>query len=223
MECYKKNLEIINLDKFNQFINKYNEEENGEFTGFLTKCPMTGGSMKGGAPGDTKLNKYFFTILRCLIFSIGTAEFFRNLIFRLPAQIIHELLIGFLKLLRLLLIGGCQIQIPIITDMCPMYKDLFIEFLNNMEIILIKLGPVMKNGITLWIHVISMKDFYNQAVSKKKTILDKPPLQEGGKSYVYHGTSEKNLKNISKEGLLPNNGVINFHKIDIWYRKTIIG
>jgi hypothetical protein len=168
MECDKNVLEIINLDKFNELINEYNEEENGEFTDFLTKCPTTGGStkrgnMKGGAPGDTKLNKYFFTILRCLIFSVGTAEFFRSLVFLLPVEIIHELSIGFLKLLRLLLIGGCQIQIPIITDMCPMYKDLFIEFLNNMEIILIKLGPVMKNGIKLWISANSMKDIYNDS------------------------------------------------------------
>jgi hypothetical protein len=163
MECDKKSLEIINLDKFNELINEYNRENNEEFIDFLTKCPTTGGSMKGGASRDTKLNKYFFTILRCLIFSVGTAEFFRSLILLLPVQIIHELSIGLLKLLKLLLIGGCQIQIPIITDMCPMYKDLFIEFLNNMEIILIKLGPVMKNGIKLWISANSMKDIYNDS------------------------------------------------------------
>jgi len=163
MECDKKNLEIINLDKFNELINEYNDENNGEFIDFLTKCPTTGGSMKGGASRDTKLNKYFFTILRCLIFSVGTAEFFRSLILLLPVEIIHELSICFVKLVRLLLIGGCQIQMPIITDMCPMYKDLFIEFLNNMEIILIKSGPVIKNGVKLWISALSMKDIYNES------------------------------------------------------------
>ena len=59
MECNRSGVEIINLDKFNELINEYNYENDGEFIDFLTKCPTTGGAMKGGAPGDTKLNKYF--------------------------------------------------------------------------------------------------------------------------------------------------------------------
>jgi hypothetical protein len=44
-----------------------------------------------------------------------------------------------------------------------MYKDLFIEFLNIIEIIFIKLAPVIKNGIKLWVSANSMKDIYNDS------------------------------------------------------------
>ena len=158
MECNKIDIDIINLNKFNESINKYNEETKGDFNNFLTTCIT-----KGGASRDTKLNKYFFVILRCLIFSVVTEDFLRTLIFKLPTVFIHQLSIGFIKLLKMMLINGCLIQIPIINDMCPMYKELLIEFLNNLEIILIKLGPVSEYGISKLIDLASIRDIYNDS------------------------------------------------------------
>jgi hypothetical protein len=47
--------------------------------------------------------------------------------------------------------------------MCPVYKDLFIEFLNNLEIILIKLGPILKYGIGTIINLFEVKIIYNDS------------------------------------------------------------
>ena len=163
MECNRSGVEIINLDKFNELINEYNQENNGEFIDFLTHCPTTGGAMKGGAPGDTKLNKYFFTILGCLVYSIVTQNILRELVLGIPKALILLIPIGFIKLLKMLLIGECQTQIPIINEMCPMYKDLFIEFLNNLEILLIKLGPRLSYGISKLIDLSSIRDIYNDS------------------------------------------------------------
>jgi hypothetical protein len=163
MECNRSGVEIIDLDKFNELINEYNDENDGEFIDFLTKCPTTGGAMKGGAPGDTKLNKYFLMILRCLVYSIVTENILRELVLGIPQALILLISIGFIKLLKMLLIGECQTQIPIINEMCPMYKDLFIEFLNNLEIILIKLGRTLSYGISKLIDLSSIRDIYNDS------------------------------------------------------------
>jgi len=158
MECNKIDNGLINFNKFNESINEYNEETKGEFNNFLTTCIT-----KGGASRDTKLNKYFFIILRCLIFSVFTEHILKELIIGLPALLIHQISIGFIKLLKILIINGCLVQIPIMNDMCPMYKDLFIEFLNNLEIILIKLGPVLDYGIDKLIDLSSIRDIYNDS------------------------------------------------------------
>jgi hypothetical protein len=158
MECNKIDNGLIDFNKFNESINKYNEETKGEFNDFLTTCVT-----KGGASRDTKLNKYFFIILRCLIFSVFTEHVLKELIIGLSPLLIRQLSIGFIKLLKILLINGCLVQIPIINDMCPVYKDLFIEFLNNLEIILIKLGPILNYGINKLIQLSSIRDIYNDS------------------------------------------------------------
>ena len=87
----------------------------------------------------------------------------RELVLGIPQALILLISIGFIKLLKMLLIGECQTQIPIINEMCPMYKDLFIEFLNNLEIILIKLGPTVSYGISKLIDLSSIRDIYNDS------------------------------------------------------------
>jgi len=47
--------------------------------------------------------------------------------------------------------------------MCPAYKDLFIEFLNNLEIIIIKFGPILKYGIAYIINGLAVRDIYNDS------------------------------------------------------------
>ena len=158
MECNKIDNGLINFNKFNESINEYNEETKGEFYDFFTTCVT-----KGGTSRDTKLNKYFFIILRCLIFSVFTEHILKELIIGLPPVLIYQISIGFIKLLKILLINGCLLQIPIINDMCPMYKDLFTEFLNNLEIILIKLGPTLNYGINKLIDLSSIRDIYNDS------------------------------------------------------------
>jgi len=158
MECNKNAMEIINFNKFNDSINKYNDETKGEFQEFFTSCVL-----KGGASRNTKLNKYFFIILRCLIFSVFTIEIFRDLIFILPRYLVNPISIAFINLLKYIVINRCAAQIPILNDMCPVYKDLFIEFLNNLEIILIKLGPILKYGIGTIINLFEVKIIYNDS------------------------------------------------------------
>jgi hypothetical protein len=158
MECNKNVVEIINFNKFNDNLNKYNEETKGEFNNFFTNCDF-----KGGDPYNTKLNKYFFVILRCLIFSVITNEFFRELVFLLPPTLIQEIFICFIKLLKMLLIKGCLQQFSIIQEMCPTYINSFIDFLNNLEIIIIKLGPIIKNTIRALIGGVFIKDMYDHS------------------------------------------------------------
>jgi hypothetical protein len=47
--------------------------------------------------------------------------------------------------------------------MCPAYKDLLIEFLNNLEIILIKLAPILKYGLGTIINSFAVRDIYNDS------------------------------------------------------------
>ena len=158
MECNKDTMEIINFNKFNDEIKKYNDETKGEFKEFFSSCIL-----KGGSSRNTKLNKYFFIILRCLIFSVFTNEILREIKFGLPPYLVRQLSICFVNLLKMLIINGCSIQIPILNDMCAAYKDLLIEFLNNLEIILIKLGPILHFGIITIINGLSIKDAYNDS------------------------------------------------------------
>jgi hypothetical protein len=60
-------------------------------------------------------------------------------------------------------INRCAAQIPILNDMCPAYKDLLIEFLNNLEIILIKLAPILKYGLGTIINSFAVRDIYNDS------------------------------------------------------------
>jgi len=163
MECDKSIVEIIDLNKFNDNLNKYNDETKGAFQEFLSTCAITDGPIKGGASRNTKLNKYFFIILRCLIFSVFTNEIFRELIFSLPPYLVNQLSISFIGLLKYIVINRCAAQIPILNDMCPAYKDLLIEFLNNLEIILIKLAPIIKYGLGTIIISFSVRDIYNDS------------------------------------------------------------
>lgn len=169
MECNKDNLDLIDFNKFNDSINKYNEETKGELKEFFSTCDtknndITDGPIKGGASRNAKLNKYFFIILCCLIFSVFTKEIFRELIFIiLPSNIVYQLSISFISLLKYIVINRCASQIPILNDMCPLYKDLFIEFLNNLEIILIKLSPILKYGLGLIINGLAIRDIYNDS------------------------------------------------------------
>ena len=74
MECNKNAMEIINFNKFNDEINKYNLETKGEFQEFFSTCDTKDdntkddntkddntkdGIIKGGTGRNTKLNKYF--------------------------------------------------------------------------------------------------------------------------------------------------------------------
>jgi len=163
MECDKSIVEIINFNKFNDSINKYNDETKDEFKEFFSTCAITDGNLKGGASRNTKLNKYFFIILRCLIFSVFTNEIFRELIFSLPPYLVNQLSIALISLLKYIVINRCTAQIPILNDMCPVYKDLLIEFLNNLEIILIKLGPIIQYGLGKIILSFSVRDIYNDS------------------------------------------------------------
>jgi len=170
MECNKDNLDLIDFNKFNDSINKYNEETKGELKEFFSTCDtknsdITDGPIKGGASRNAKLNKYFFfIILCCLIFSVFTKEIFRELIFIiLPSNLVYQLSISFISLLKYIVINRCASQIPILNDMCPLYKDLFIEFLNNLEIILIKLSPILKYGLGLIINGLAIRDIYNDS------------------------------------------------------------
>jgi hypothetical protein len=158
MECNKDAMEIINFNEFNDEIKKYNDETKGEFEEFFTSCVL-----KGGASRNTKLNKYFFIILRCLIFSVFTNEIFRELIFILPPYLVNQISIAFISLLKYIVINRCAAQIPILNDMCPAYKDLLIEFLNNLEIILIKLAPILKYGLGTIINSFAVRDIYNDS------------------------------------------------------------
>ena len=68
MECNKDDMGIINIKKFNDSINKYNDETKGEFQEFFSTCNtknsvIKDGNIKGGASRNTKLNKYFFLII----------------------------------------------------------------------------------------------------------------------------------------------------------------
>jgi hypothetical protein len=157
-ECDKNFIKIINFNKFNESINKYNEETNDDFEETLTKCDT-----KGGALENTKLNKYFFMILRCLIFSVVTEEILKEFFFLGGPLVMKELSVCFIILLKFLLTNGCLTQVPIVTNMCPNYINLFIDFLNNLEIILIKLGPIIKYGIGTLIYATSIRDIYNDS------------------------------------------------------------
>ena len=163
MECNKDAMEIINFNNFNDEIKKYNDETNKEFKAFFSKCETKDTILKGGAPRNTKLNKYFFIILRCLIFSVFTNEIFRELIFILPPYLVNQISIAFISLLKYIVINRCTAQIPILNDMCPAYKDLLIEFLNNLEIILIKLAPILKYGLGTIINSFAVRDIYNDS------------------------------------------------------------
>ena len=168
MECNKDDMGIINIKKFNDSINKYNDETKGEFQEFFSTCNtknsvIKDGNIKGGASRNTKLNKYFFIILRCLIFSVFTNEIFRELIFILPPYLLNQISISFIGLLKYIVINRCAAQIPLLNDMCPAYKDLLIEFLNNLEIILIKLGPILKYGLGTIINSFAVRDIYNDS------------------------------------------------------------
>lgn len=66
-------------------------------------------------------------------------------------------------LLKMILINGCSLPIPIINDMCPVYKTLLIEFLNNLEIILIKFGPILKYGLFLYHGHLLLNDIYRHS------------------------------------------------------------
>jgi hypothetical protein len=193
MECNKNAMEIINFNKFNDEINKYYLETKGEFQEFFSTCDTKDdntkddntkddntkddntkdgntkddntkdGIIKGGTGRNTKLNKYFFIILRCLIFSVFTNEIFRELIFILPPYLVNQISISFISLLKYIVINRCAAQIPILNDMCPAYKDLLIEFLNNLEIILIKLAPILKYGLGTIINSFAVRDIYNDS------------------------------------------------------------
>ena len=158
-ECDTNFIKIINFNEFNTSINKYNDKTKGDFLETLTKCDTT-----GGAPTrDTKLNKYFFMILRCLIFSVVTEEILKEFFFLGGPLVMKELSICFIQLLKFLLTNGCSKQFPIIENMCPNYINLFIIFLNNLEIILIKLGPIIKYGLGTLIYATSIRDIYNDS------------------------------------------------------------
>jgi hypothetical protein len=168
MECNKNAMEIINFNKFNDEINKYNDETKGEFQEFFSTCVTKDdntkdGIIKGGIGRNTKLNKYFFIILRCLIFSVFTHQLVREIIFIFPPYLSNQILISFTNLLKMFIINRCAAQIPILNDMCPAYKDLFIEFLNNVEIILIKLGPLPIIGISYIIRALVVREIYNDS------------------------------------------------------------
>jgi hypothetical protein len=98
-----------------------------------------------------------------LIFSVINKVFFKELIFGFPPLVAQQLSICFITMLKALLINGCSQQITIINMMCPIYIDLFIEFLNNLEIILIKLSPIIKYGIGTLIYSSSLQDIYNDS------------------------------------------------------------
>jgi hypothetical protein len=163
MECNKNAMEIINFNKFNDEIKKYNDETNGELQELFSTCNTKDDIIKGGTGRNTKLNKYFFIILRCLIFSVFTNEIFRELIFILPPYLVNQISISFISLLKYIVINRCSAQIPILNDMCPAYKDLLIEFLNNLEIILIKLAPILKYGLGTIINSFAVRDIYNDS------------------------------------------------------------
>jgi len=157
-------MEIINLNKFNDEIKKYNDETNGELQELFSTCNTKESDIiKGGAGTNTKLNKYFFIILLLLILSVFTNKFVRELILIFPPYLASQISISFINLLKMFIINRCTNQIPILNDMCPAYKDLFIEFLNNLEIIIIKFGPILKYGIAYIINGLAVRDIYNDS------------------------------------------------------------
>ena len=166
MECNKDDMEIINIKKFNDSINKYNEKTKGEFQHFLTTCATNTitdtDSLKGGAFINKKLYRYFFVIFIFFVNSIISNAFLRESK-HLPALFFKEISMCLIYLLKMILINGCSLPIPIINDMCPVYKTLLIEFLNNLEIILIKLGPILKYGIFLYHGPLLINDIYRHS------------------------------------------------------------
>lgn len=164
MECNKDNMEIINIKQFNDSINKYNQETNGEFQHFLTTCNTSSDndSLKGGAFINKKLYRYFFVIFIFFVNSIISNAFFRESK-HLPAFFFKEISMCIIYLLKMILINGCSLPIPIINDMCPLYKTLLIDFLNNLEIILIKFGTILKYGLFLYHRPLLINDIYRHS------------------------------------------------------------
>ena len=164
MECNKDAIEMINIKQFNDSINKYNETTNGEFQHLLTTCSTNTvtDSLKGGARFNKKLYRYFFAIFIFFVNSIISNAFFRESK-HMPALFFKEISMCLIYLLKMILINGCSLPIPIINDMCPVYKTLLIEFLNNLEIILIKLGSILKYGLFLYHGPLLINDIYRHS------------------------------------------------------------